>query len=308
MPALQPTKYIWANGEFIFWGDANVHCLVHGLHYGDCVFEGIRCYKRQDDRLAIFRSADHITRLFNSAKIYHMTDLPFTQERMLQAIVETVQKNGLKDAYIRPFIFRGYGELGVSPLNCPIEIRIAAFPFVKYLGPEALEEGVDIMVSSHRRSGFPAMAKAGGQYLSSILIKVEAILLGFTEGVALDENGDVSECSGENIFVVLDGKLYTPGLSNSILPGITRHTIMTIAREILGLEVIVGPFPREMLVIADEVFMTGTWAEITPIRSISKQQIGDGKPGPITSRIQKEYAKITIGENQSYRRWLHFID
>lgn len=299
MPTLTPSKWIWINGEFVFWGDANVHILSHALQYGSCVFEGIRCYHTKFGR-SIFRLREHVNRLFDSAKIYHMEDLPHSQEQFCEVIAETVRKNDLRDCYIRPFIFRGYGELGVNPLRCPITMAVAVFPFVQYLGTESIEEGVEIMISSHRRWGFPAMAKAGGHYLSSQLIKVEAIKNGYAEGLALDEKGFVSECSGENIFLVRNGKLFTPAIGNSVLAGITRDTVIFIANEILGFEVKEISIPREMLLLSEEVFMTGTWAEITPVHSVSKQKIGAGGPGPVTKEIQGQYQKITQGEFRGF--------
>jgi branched-chain amino acid aminotransferase len=318
MPKLETAKYIWVNGKFIFWGDANIHCLSHSLHYGETAFEGIRCYKLgQGDQRVVFRLPEHIDRLYDSAKIYYMEEnpyekegikIPYSREKLKTAIIETIKKNDLYDCYIRPFIFRGYGELGVNPLNCPIEVIVTAFPFVRYLGKDALESGVDVKLSYVRRKGFPTFAKQAGHYLNSQLIKIDAIKDGYAEGIALDQNDHISECSGENIFIVKNGKLYTPSLGNSILSGITRHSIITIAKKILQIEVTVTSLPCEMLFIADEVFMTGTWAEITPVRSISKRFVGSGKPGKITSRIQEEYSKITFGENPDFLNWLTFID
>lgn len=317
MPELKESKWIWMNGKFVPWKKAKIHILSHVIHYGTAAFEGIRCYKLKTGRRAIFRLREHIKRLFESAKIYHMEEtpyfdnaitIPFSQNEIVDAVSATVKKNNLDDAYIRPVIYRGFKEIGVNSLNCPIEIAIAAMPFGKYLGPEALEKGIEIMVSSHRRYNFPALGKDSGHYLNSQLIKIEAIKNGYQEGVALDQNGHVSECSGENIFILKDKKLYTPSIGNYILPGITRDSIIAITRQILGLEVIETSIPREMLILADEVFITGTWAEITPVCAISKQLIGNGKAGEITRAIQTEYTKITMGENESFSHWFHFID
>jgi len=308
MPKLKESQWIWMNGQLIPWTEAKIHILSHVIHYGSSVFEGIICYKTQGGRLAIFRLKDHVQRLFNSAKIYRM-NVPYTEEEISFAIKEIVKINKLEASYIRPIIYRGYGEIGVNPFNCPVEVAIAAIEFVKYLGPEATEQGIDVMVSSWNRMApntFPAMAKAGGHYMNSQLIKMEAITYGFAEGIALDPSGYVSEGSGENIFAVKNGKIYTPPLSASILPGITRNTIITLAQEI-NIEVKEQSITRELLYLADEVFLCGTWAEITPIRSIDKIQIGSGER-PITKRLQQAISDVTSGKVEDKHGWLDYID
>ncbi|MBC7119446.1 MAG: branched-chain-amino-acid transaminase, partial [Methanobacteriaceae archaeon] len=255
---------IWFNGQFVEWDEAKIHVLSHVVHYGSSVFEGIRCYKNREGS-AIFRLEDHVRRLFDSAKIY-MIDIPYTEEEICEAVIETVKINNLKECYIRPVVFRGHKELGVNPLNCPVEVVIAAWEWGSYLGQEALEEGVDVGVSTWRRMApntLPNMAKAGGNYLNSQLVKIEAIKHGYDEGIMLDYNGMVSEGSGENIFIVKDGELYTPPMSSSILPGITRDSVIKLAKE-MDINVKEERIPREMLYIADELFFTGTAAEITP--------------------------------------------
>jgi len=304
---LKKSKKIWMDGKFVDWDDAKIHVCSHVIHYGTSVFEGIRCYKTKKGS-AIFRLEPHIKRLYNSAKMYRMEpDIPF--DDFMKAVVETVKVNELEECYIRPVIYRGYYELGVYPLNNPINAFIAVWEWGKYLGPEALEQGVDVCVSSWNRiapNTLPALAKAGANYMNSQLIKMEAMLNGYTEGIALDTNGYVSEGSGENLFLVLNGKLYTTPLGASVLPGITRDTIITLASE-LGIEVVEQLIPREMLYIADELFFTGSAAEITPIRSVDKIKIGKGKRGEITKKLQDLFFSYINAEIEDKHEWLTFI-
>src|SRR5713226_3784758 len=258
----RPSEKIWHNGSFVDWDDAKIHVMSHTVHYGSTLFEGIRCYDTRQGP-AIFRLDKHIQRLYNSCKIYRM-ELPFTRAELGEACLETVRVNNLKECYIRPIALRGFGEFGVNPFPSPVEVFIAVYAWGKYLGPEAIEKGVDVCVSSWARMApntQPAMAKAGGNYMNSQLIKMEAIKNGYVEGIALDHNGYVSEGSGENIFVVLDGKVYTPALAASVLPGITRDSVITMCQD-LGLEVKEQLIPRELLYVADEVFFSGTAADI----------------------------------------------
>ncbi|WP_025745791.1 branched-chain amino acid transaminase [Kallotenue papyrolyticum] len=304
MPAMAKMEYIWFNGELVPWDKATLHVLAHVVHYGSSVFEGIRCYATPGGP-AIFRLKEHTRRLFNSAKIYRMT-IPFSEEQINRACHEVVSANNLRSAYLRPVVFRGYGSLGVDPRGCPVEVAVAALDWGKYLGDEALEQGVDVGVSSWTRiapNTLPAMAKAGANYMNSQLIKLEAAQHGYSEGIALDINGYVSEGSGENIFLVRDGKLITPPLVASVLPGITRDTIITLARE-EGIPVIEERIPREALYLADELFFTGTAAEITPIRSVDGIQVGAGRRGPITERLQQAFFGVINGEREDRWGWL----
>jgi branched-chain amino acid aminotransferase len=299
---------IWHNGNFIKWEDAKIHVMSHVVHYGTAVFEGIRCYKTKKGS-AIFRLPEHIKRLFNSAKIYRMSPPDFTYDQLYQACIDSVKENNFEECYIRPVIFRGLGEFGVNPLNSPIETYIMTWYWGQYLGPEALEKGVEVQVASWNRfspNTLPALAKAGANYMNSQLIKMEAIENGFVEGIALDTYGYVSEGSGENIFIVRDGIVYTPPICASVLPGITRHSIIRIAKD-FGMKVREEMIPREILYLADEVFFTGTAAEITPICSIDRIQIGDGKRGPITKKLQETFFGILAGEVEDSRGWLQYI-
>jgi branched-chain amino acid aminotransferase len=301
------SKYVWINGKYVPWADANIHICSHVIHYGTGVFEGIRCYKTPKGP-AIFRQKEHTDRLFNSAKIYRM-DVPFTKEQVNQAMVELIQKNGHEECYVRPLVYRGYNELGVNPFNCPVDIALITWYWGKYLGPEALEQGVDVMVSSWNRMApntFPAMSKTCANYMNSQLIKMEALLGGYSEGIALDTNGYVSEGSGENLFLVMNGKLYTTPLGASVLPGITRDTVIQLAEE-MGLKVAEQLIPREMLYIADELFFTGTAAEISPIRSVDKIKVGEGKRGPITKKLQDIFFKHLNAEVEDKHKWLTFV-
>jgi branched-chain amino acid aminotransferase len=298
------TDKIWYNGNFVDWDDCKIHIASHVIHYGSALFGGMRCYETKHGS-AIFRLHDHTERLVYSCKIYRM-EPPYSQEELDEAILESVRINRMKACYVRPIVFRGYHSLGVNPFPCPIETAILVWEWGKYLGAEAIEQGVDVCVSSWNRMApntFPAMAKASANYMNSQLIRMEAIVGGFVEGIALDPSGHVSEGSGENVFVLKHGKIYTPHLAASVLSGITRGTVITIAHD-LGIEVIEGAIPREMLYIADEVFLTGTAAEITPVRSIDKIPVGSGRRGPITKTIQDEFFAIVLGEKPDRHGWL----
>jgi len=302
---LKPTKKIWMDGTFVNWDDANIHVCSHVIHYGTAVFEGIRCYNTKKGSM-IFRLEPHIKRLYNSAKMYRMEPASIAIDKFMEACVETVRVNEMKECYIRPVVYRGYNELGVYPLNCPVNAFIVVWEWGKYLGPEALEQGVDVCVSSWSRiapNTLPALAKTAANYMNSQLIKMEARLNGYEEGIALDTNGYVSEGSGENIFLVSNGRLLTTPLGASVLPGITRDSVIVIAKE-LGLEIAEQLIPREMLYIADELFFTGTAAEITPIRSVDKISVGAGKAGPVTKRLQEVFFKYLTMEAKDTHGWM----
>jgi branched-chain amino acid aminotransferase len=291
MPVKKVEK-IWMNGKLVDWDNAKIHVLSHVVHYGSSWFEGIRCYQTKKGP-SIFRVDAHIRRLFDSSKIYR-TLIPYTETQIIEAIKKTILANKLNACYVRPIVYRGYGDVGVNPMGCPVDVSIAVWEWGAYLGAEALEKGIDVCVSSWRRptpDTAPTMAKSGGNYLNSQLIKMEAIANGYGEGIALDSNGTVSEGSGENIFVIRDKTIYTTPLGSSILPGITRDSVITLAKE-LGYTVLEMAIPREMLYIADEVFFSGTAAEITPIRSIDKIIIGAGHAGPVTKILQQTFFKI----------------
>jgi branched-chain amino acid aminotransferase len=304
------TQLIWFNGKLVPWEKATVHVLSHALHYGSSVFEGVRAYETPKG-VAIFRLRDHTQRLFDSAKIYRI-HLPFSVEQINEACRQVIAANQLaKGAYIRPVAFKGYGEIGVTPRHePPTEVAIAAWEWGKYLGAEAEEHGVDACISSWQRvapNTIPALAKAGGNYLSSQLIGGEARRLGFAEGIGLSSDGTLSEGSGENLFLVKDGVLLTPGLSHSVLGGLTRDAVMRLARE-RGLEVREAALPRELLYIADEAFFTGTAVEITPIRSVDRLPIGNGKRGPVTESLQKAFFGLFSGQTQDKWGWLDYVD
>ncbi len=301
----EEVKKIWMNGNLVDFADAKIHVLTHAVHYGSGLFEGIRAYNTKNKGPAVFRLGDHTKRLFDSCKIYRM-QIPFSFEEINQACLDIISANEFDDCYIRPVVYRGFHSLGVFPAACPVDVVIAAWNWGKYLGPEALENGVDVCISSWNRMApntFPAMAKATGNYMNSILIRQEAAIDGYSEGIALDVNGYVSEGSGENVFLVRDNKIYTPPIGASILSGITRDSVIRIAKD-FGYEIIESLIPREALYIADEVFFTGTAAEVTPIRSIDKIQIGRGKRGPVTERIQKEFFAYIGGEIPDRYGWL----
>jgi len=300
--AIQKTEKIWHNGKLILWDDAQLHVMSHVVNYGSSVFEGVRCYALPNGP-AIFRAPEHMQRLLDSAKIYRI-DVDFTADDLVAGMVAVVKNNGVWPCYIRPIVLRGYGEAGVNPFNSPTEVYICNYPWGKYLGTGG--EGVDVCVSSWTRiapNTLPAMSKSGANYMNSQLIKMEAIVNGYVEGIALDTNGYVSEGSGENIFVVRNGTLITAPLGNSVLPGITRDSVMRIARE-LGIPAVEQCIPRELLYIADEVFFSGTAAEVTPIRSVDKISVGKGVIGPTTKAIQKEFYAIIRGEKADRFNWL----
>jgi branched-chain amino acid aminotransferase len=302
---LTPTEKIWHNGRFIAWQDATIHVLSHVVSYGSSVFEGLRCYATPNGP-AIFRLREHVRRMTDSAKIYRMDNLGFTAEQLADAMLELVRVNKMESCYLRPIVMRGYGDIGVNGMKNPIDIYIACWNWGKYLGEEALAEGVDVCVSSWNRMApntLPALAKAGANYMNSQLIKMEAIANGYAEGIALDVQGYVSEGSGENIFVVRDGKIITPPLGASVLPGITRDAILTLAQE-AGIPLVESIIPRELLYIADEVFFSGTAAEITPIRSIDRIAIGSGRRGPVAERLQKEFFGVVNGTRPDTHNWL----
>jgi branched-chain amino acid aminotransferase len=300
---MHETEKIWMNGELVPWGDAKVHVLSHVLHYGSGVFEGIRAYST-DRGPAVFRLMDHLRRLERSARVYFM-DLPYTTDELRQATHELIASNGLEACYVRPLAFRGYGELGINPLTCPVDVIIAVWPWGAYLGEEALETGVRVMTSSWRRIGqntLPAAAKASGQYLNSQLAKMEAMHSGYDEAILLNEAGYLADGSGENVFVVPHGVLTTPPTTASCLPGITRDTVIRLARG-MDYEVREVDVVRTDLYNADEVFFTGTAAEITPIRSVDDHEVG---AGPVTKRIQKEFFAITSGRSELSPEYLDY--
>jgi len=304
MAGLKASAKIWHNGELIPWDDAQIHVLSHVVHYASAVFEGIRCYDTQSGP-AVFRLDDHIKRLCQSAHIYRMP-IAFGVDELEEACLETIRANGMDSCYVRPIVFRGYHSLGVDPTECPVEAYIAVWEWGKYLGEDALEQGVDVMVSSWNRvaaNTLPGIAKAAANYMNAQLIKMEALLNGYAEGIALDARGYVSEGSGENIFLVRNDRLVTPPLAAAVLPGITRETVMLLARE-LGYTVEEVDVPRESLYIADEVFFTGTAAEITPIRSIDKIQVGNGSRGPITAQLQEIFFAHVEGRTEDRHGWL----
>jgi branched-chain amino acid aminotransferase len=301
------TGSIWMNGSLVNWSDAKIHIASHVIHYGSGVFEGARCYDTLQGP-ACFRLGAHVKRLLNSAKIYRM-EYPLGIDGFSEAVLDTIRANRFKACYIRPLIYRGYGAPGVNPLGSPVEATILCWEWGKYLGPEALEKGVDVRVSSWTRSApntFPTMAKSVANYASGQLIKMEAVLEGYTEGIALDVSGHVSEGSGENLFLVRDGVIYTPPLHSSVLPGITRDSVMTIARD-LGYEVREDVVQREALYIADELFFAGTAAEITPIRSVDKIVVGPGRCGPVTKAIQARFFDIVEGRTADAHNWLTYV-
>ncbi|MBD8524220.1 branched-chain amino acid transaminase [Pseudomarimonas arenosa] len=296
-------EHIWHNGEFKRWQDATVHVMAHALHYGSSVFEGIRCYETPNGPM-IFRLGDHLRRLFLSAKVYDIA-MPHDEATLAEACREVVKRNGLKSAYLRPVAFRGLGGFGLSA-DTPTDVAVAAWEWGPYLGAGVLESGIDAMVSSWQRMApntIPSGAKAGGNYLSGQLIAREARRLGFGEGIAMSNTGLISEGAGENLFLVINGKLNTPPVSAGILSGITRHTVITLAKE-AGIEVIERDLPRETLYFADEVFMCGTAAEITPLRSVDAKQVGAGKPGPMTRTIQSAFFGLFNGKTEDRWGWL----
>ncbi len=297
-------KKIWMNGKLVDFAEAKIHVFTHALHYGSGVFEGIRCYKTARGP-EVFRLDEHLDRLQWSGKIYRM-EIPFSAAQLKDAVLETIRVNSFDECYIRPLAYRGYGSLGVNPFPNPVDVMIGCYRWGRYLGAEALENGVDVCCSSWGRlaaNTMPAMAKATANYANSQLIKMEAIVNGYDEGIALDDTGRISEGSGENLFVVWKGCLYTPPLSASTLPGITRLTVMQLARE-SGIKIEEKALPREMLYAADELFFTGTAAEITPIRSVDKITVGAGKRGPMTEKLQTAFFEIVTGKVPDRYSWL----
>src|SRR6202049_101380 len=302
---MTPTEKIWHNGRFIPWQEATIHVLSHVVSYGSSVFEGIRCYAAPSGP-AVFRLREHVRRMLDSAKIYRMENLGYSADQLGDAMLELVRINKMDSCYIRPIALRGYGEMGVNPLKNPIDVYIACWSWGKYLGEEALAEGVDVCGSSWTRiapNTLPALAKAGANYMNSQLMKMEALANGYSEGIALDSAGYVSEGSGENIFVVRDGKILTPPLGASVLPGITRDSVMQLC-DALGFPLVETLVPREMLYIADEVFFSGTAAEITPIRSVDRIVIGAGARGTLTEKLQKAFFDVINGKTPDRLGWL----
>ena len=298
---LETTKNIWHNGNLIPWDKAQIHVMSHVIHYGSSVFEGIRCYA-QANSAGVFRLKEHMQRLLDSAKIYRMP-IPYNVEQLCAAVVDVVEANGVAPCYIRPIAFRGYGEMGVNPLKNPVEVFIANFPWGKYVSGH---EGGDVCISSWNRlapNTMPSLAKAGANYMNSQLIRMEADINGYSEGIALDVNGYLSEGSGENLFLVRNGVLYTTPVANSVLSGITRASVITLAKQ-LGIEIVEQSLPREMIYIADEAFFTGTAAEVTHLRSVDRILIADGKMGPITTAIHNEFFAIVNGLKPDRYNWL----
>lgn len=302
--ALKKTEKIWHNGKMVPWDDAQIHVLSHVVSYASAVFEGLRCYKTTQGP-AVFRLRDHMLRLIRSAHIYRI-DIPFSLDDLTSAVVELVRVNRMESCYVRPIVLRGYGDAGVEAFANPVETYLACWEWGRYLGEEAINEGVDVCVSSWRRptpDTLPQMSKAAANYMNSQLIKMEAKINGYVEGISLDSQGLVAEGSGENIFVGYDGRLWTPPFASSVLPGITRSTIVTLCQD-LDIPLVEQPIPREMLYIADEIFFCGTAAEVTPIRSVDKIKVGIGRRGPFTERLQKEFFAITQGEKPDRHGWL----
>ena len=301
------TGRIWVNGTLVDWKDATIHVASHVVHYGSCVFEGARCYATPKGS-ACFRLDAHMRRLQRSARIYRM-EYPLDLAGWEHAVLETIRANQMKACYIRPILYRGYEELGVNPLHCPVDAAILLWEWGKYLGQEALEKGTDVKVSSWSRPApntLPAMAKSGANYANSALIKMDAIADGYAEGIALDVYGNVSEGSGQNLFVVRDGVIHTPALGSSILGGITRDCVITLAKD-LGFPVVEGIVPREALYIADEVFFCGTAAEVTPIRSVDKIVVGEGRRGPVTEVLQRAFFDVIHGDRPDTHGWLTYV-
>jgi branched-chain amino acid aminotransferase len=301
------TEKIWMDGELVDWDDARIHILTHTLHYGCGVFEGIRAYPTESGP-AVFRLTDHIVRLFNSAKIF-MIDVPFGLEDIIEATKTTVRVNGLAECYIRPIVYLGYGEMGLNPLPCPVNVSIAVWPWGSYLGDDGIANGVRMKISSWQRHGpnaMPPAAKGTGMYINSSMAKVEALKAGYDEAILLSPQGYVSECTGENIFIVRGGKIITPPLAAGALEGITQNSVMAIARD-LGFEVEVGNILRSDLYIAEEAFLTGTAAEVVPIASIDDRPVGDGKPGSLTRQIQDLYHAAVRGKVDRYKDWVEHV-
>jgi branched-chain amino acid aminotransferase len=307
MARIEETTWIWHNGEYVKWADAQVHVLSHSMQFGSAVFEGIRCYDTPHGP-AVFRLHDHLKRLMNSCRIYRM-DLKYTRDELAAASLALLAKNEVKSCYFRPMVLRGYGASGMVPYESPIEVYLPCWPWGAYLGQGALEHGVDACVSTWNRvapNTIPSAAKIAGNYLSGQLVKMEALTNGFDEGIALAPGGTISEGSGQNIFLVTDGVVYTPPIDGTLLHGITRDTVATLARD-AGYQIIEKPMPRENLYLADEIFLTGTASEVTPVRSVDRITVGDGKVGPITRALQQEYLAIAKGEKPDRHGWLTMV-
>jgi branched-chain amino acid aminotransferase len=307
MPITEVEK-IWFDGELVNWHDAKIHVLSHALHYGTGVFEGIRAYET-DRGPAVWHLEEHLKRLFRSAKLYHM-EIPFSHEALTEGTKDVIRANGLDSCYVRPLVMRGYGEMGVNPLNAPVNVIIAVWPWGAYLGEEALEQGVRVKISSWRRNAqnaLPASAKATGQYINGVLAKVESLKAGYDEGILLNEHGYITDGSGENVFVVRDRVLTTPPIHAGCLDGITRATVMTLSED-LGYQVREEDLVRTDLYNADEAFFTGTAAEITPIREVDDRVVGEGHRGPITKELQGAFFAATKGENEKYADWLTYVN
>lgn len=307
MARIAETSFIWHDGEFKNWADAQVHVLSHSMQFGSAVFEGIRCYETPHGP-AVFRLREHLKRLLNSCKIYRM-EVKYSLDELLAASLQLLAKNNVPSCYFRPMVIRGYGAAGMVPFDSPVEVYLPCWPWGTYLGHGALENGVDACVSTWQRvapNTIPAAAKIAGNYLSGQLVKMEALANGFDEGIALSPGGTVSEGSGQNIFLVADGVIYTPPIDGTLLTGITRDTIATLARD-AGIPIIEKPLPRELLYTVDEVFLTGTASEVTPVRSVDKIKVGSGGVGPITKRMQQEYLSIAKGETPDRHNWLTMV-
>jgi branched-chain amino acid aminotransferase len=305
---IQPVDKVWMDGKLVDWEDANVHVLTHALHYGSGVFEGIRAYETARGA-GIFRLTDHIRRLFHSSAVY-MMEVPFSQDEVVAAVKETVRANGLTSCYIRPLVYHGYGEMGLNPLHAPINVAVAVWPWGTYLGADCIENGARLMISTWRRPDpnvLPAQAKATGQYINSGLAKVEAIKAGYDDAIMLAPDGRIGEGTGENLFIIREGVLVTPPESSGILKGITRDSAIEIARD-LGYEVIERNLVRSDVYTADEAFLTGTAAEVTPIREVDGRPIGTGTRGVITKEIQQTYFAAVTGEIEKYSAWVEFAD
>ena len=304
---LPKAKKIWMDGKFVDWDDAQIHVLSHVVHYGSSVFEGLRCYETKHGS-ACFRLADHMQRLAQSAKIYRI-EIPYSMEELAEVSKELIRLNGLKSCYVRPLVYRGFGQMGVNPMHCPVRVCLATWSWGAYLGEEAARKGIDVCVSSWSRMApntMPLLAKAGANYMNSQLIKMEATLNGYAEGIGLDVQGNVSEGSGENLFLVKEGGIVTPPSGASILPGITRHSVIVLARE-LGYDVRKQTIPREGLYIADEIFLTGSAAEITPVRSVDRIVVGKGRPGPVAKAVRKAFLDIVTGAVEDRYGWLDYV-
>jgi branched-chain amino acid aminotransferase len=305
---VEPTDLIWMNGDFVAWDEAQVHVLAHGLHYGTGVFDSMRCYETERGP-AVFRNVDHLERLRRSAELYYMP-LPFSVAELRQATLELVARNGLGSCYIRPLVYRGYGQMGLNPLEAPVDVIIACWEWGAYLGEDGSRDGVRAKISSWRRISPGSLiphAKASGQYLNSVLAKVESLKAGYEEAILLDDDGHVCEGTGENVYIVREGEIITPGHQNSILDGVTRRAIIQLAKD-LGYSVCERDVARAELYLADEVFLSGTAAEIVPVREIDDHTIGSGKPGEITQVLQSTFDDVIHGRSERYLEWLDFVD